>query len=97
MGPLPRVSGLGEVTRKPAILSMWQASSHGPDPLANPPLRSCPWFDLATLQWPIVVMDPVDVEGGARANFESSTIPAEHRMLVVSLDDALEKEGKPSL
>ncbi|KAA0177599.1 hypothetical protein FNF27_00769 [Cafeteria roenbergensis] len=45
--------------------------------------------------WPVVVMDPIDVEGGARANFEASTIAPSERLLVVSLDDALE-QGKPS-
>ena len=41
-------------------------------------------------------MDPIDVEGGARANFEASTIAPSEKLLVVSLDDALEK-GQPSL
>lgn len=98
LGPLPRVSGLGELVRVPAPAAQLRETSlarvgHQTTDRRVPPLCLLVWVSA---QWPVVVMDPIDVEGGARANFEASTIAPSEKLLVVSLDDALE-QGKPSL
>lgn len=97
MGSFSRLSGLGELAAEPAYACLSHGISHERDWLPASLMSWCPLLVSVSTQWPVVVMDPVDVEGGARANFEASSIPPAEKLLVVSLDDALEKEGKPSL